>query len=80
MNDHRTAPRATAVAAPAPITIQPLPVRQVLPWLLLAMLHYVLLLLRLLVVVIVRHRYRHRCRHRRCRRVCLCCRRSVDGV
>ena len=34
MTDHRT----HAVAAPAPTTIQPLPVRQVLPWLLFAAL------------------------------------------
>ena len=34
MTDHRT----RAVAAPAPVALQPLPVRAVLPWLLLAAL------------------------------------------
>ncbi|GAB2593798.1 MAG: CbtB-domain containing protein [Propionibacteriaceae bacterium] len=40
MTDHRSAPYAAAVAAPAPaaLPLQPLPLRAVLPWLVLAAL------------------------------------------
>ncbi len=37
MTDHR-APQAIAAPAPAPVTLAPVPLRQVLPWLLLAAL------------------------------------------
>ena len=37
MTDSRTAP-PQAVAAPAPVVVRPLPLRQVLPWLLFAAL------------------------------------------